>query len=133
MPNSEKRIGPPENLTPWKPGTSGNPGGRPKKKPLTEALEKIYSDPEECMAAARALAKKARKGSIAHFQEAANRLEGRVEAADESHGNVSFHINYLIWATSTTIRGRPSSAIRLRSNSATAPSIYGARDSRYAR
>jgi len=82
----------PENLTPWKPGTSGNPGGRPKKKPLTEALEKVYSDPEECMAAARALAKKARKGSIAHFQEAANRLEGRVEAADESHGNVSFHI-----------------------------------------
>ena len=31
-------------------------------------------------------------GSIAHFQEAANRLEGRVEAADESHGNVSFRI-----------------------------------------
>ena len=31
------------------------------------------------MAAARALAKKARKGSIAHFQEAANRLEGKVE------------------------------------------------------
>jgi len=34
----------------------------PKKKPLTEALEKIYSDPEECMAAASALAKKAQKG-----------------------------------------------------------------------
>jgi|SRR5215472_11357016 len=62
--NSEKRWGRPENLTPWKPGQSGNPGGRHKKKPLTEALEKIYSDPEECMAAARALAKKARKGVI---------------------------------------------------------------------
>ena len=75
--------GRPENLTPWKPGQSGNPEARPKKKPLTEALEKIYSDPEECMAAARALAKKARKGSIAHFQEAANRLEGKINSAEE--------------------------------------------------
>ena len=76
--NSGKPQGRPENLTPWKPGQSGNPGGRPKKKPLTEALEKIYSDPKECLAAARALAKKARAGSIAHFQEAANRLKGPV-------------------------------------------------------
>jgi len=78
--------------TRWKPGQSGNPGGRPKKKPLTEALEKIYSDPEECMAAARALAKKARAGSIAHFQEAANRLGGRVADTDESRGNVTFNV-----------------------------------------
>ena len=78
--------------TRWKPGQSGNPGGRPKKKPLTEALEKIYSDPEECMAAARALAKKARAGSITHFQEAANRLEGRVSDTDESRGNVTFNV-----------------------------------------
>ena len=90
--NRRKRGVPGGEATRFKPGQSGNPGGRPKKKPLTEALEKIYSEPEECMAAARALAKKARKGSIAHFQEVANRLEGRVEAADESRGNVSFHI-----------------------------------------
>jgi hypothetical protein len=76
----------------WKPGQSGNPTGRPKKKPLTEALEKIYSDPEECMAAARALAKKVRSGSIAHFQEAANRLDGRVSDTDESRGNVTFNV-----------------------------------------
>ena len=44
------------------------------------------------MAAARALARKARKGSIAHFQEAANRLEGKVESSDESAGNVVFNI-----------------------------------------
>jgi hypothetical protein len=59
---------------------------------LKEALEKIYSDPEECTAAARALAKKARKGSIAHFQEAANRLEGKVDSSDESAGNAVFNI-----------------------------------------
>jgi hypothetical protein len=74
------------------PGHSGNPDGRPKKKPLTEALEKIYSDPEECLKAARALAKKARMGSIAHFQEAANRLEGRVTDTDESRGNITFNV-----------------------------------------
>jgi len=44
------------------------------------------------MAAARALARKARKGSIAHFQEAANRLEGKVDSAAESAGNVVFNI-----------------------------------------
>ena len=77
---------------PWPKGVSGNPGGRPKKKPLTEALEKVFSDPKECMAAARALAKKARAGSIAHFQEAANRLEGRVSDTDESRGNVTFNV-----------------------------------------
>ena len=44
------------------------------------------------MAAARALAKKARKGSIAHFQEAANRLEGRIPDADESRGDVVFNV-----------------------------------------
>ena len=77
---------------PWPKGVSGNPGGRPKKKPLTEALEKVYSDPKECMAAARALAKKARAGSIAHFQEAANRLEGRISDTDEPHGNVTFNV-----------------------------------------
>lgn len=75
------------------PGKSGNPGGRPKKKPLTAALEKIYSDPKEALAAAKALGRKARGGSISHFQEAANRLEGRVEASDDSRGNVSFHVH----------------------------------------
>jgi len=44
------------------------------------------------MAAARALAKKARKGSIAHFQEVANRLEGKVDSAEESAGNVVYNI-----------------------------------------
>jgi len=77
--------------TQFKPGQSGNPGGRPKRKPITEALEKVFTL-EQCLVVAQALLKKAKKGSISHVQEAANRLEGRVEAADEPHGNVSFHI-----------------------------------------
>ena len=72
------------------PGQSGNPGGR-KKKPLTDALEEIFT-PAECRAAAKALAARVRKGSIAHFQEAANRLEGRVSDTDESRGNITFNV-----------------------------------------
>src|SRR6516165_111482 len=89
--NSEKRRGRPENLTPWRPGQSGNPGGRPKRKPITEALEKVFT-PEQCLAVAQALLKQAKKGSISHVQEAANRLEGRVEASDESAGGVTFNV-----------------------------------------
>jgi hypothetical protein len=77
--------------TQFKPGQSGNPGGRPKRKPITEALEKVFT-PEQCLAVAQALLKKAKKGSISHVQEAANRLEGRVEAANESAGGVTFNV-----------------------------------------
>jgi len=28
-----------KNLKPWPKGVSGNPGGRPKRKPVTEALQ----------------------------------------------------------------------------------------------
>jgi hypothetical protein len=34
-----------ENLKPWPKGVSGNPGGRPKKKPLTEAYQAAINDP----------------------------------------------------------------------------------------
>lgn len=45
MTTAKKQRGNPQNIVPykWKPGQpSPNPGGRPKKKPITEALEKLY-------------------------------------------------------------------------------------------
>jgi hypothetical protein len=66
------------------PGQSGNPEGGRLRKPLTAALEQIYSDPKEAMAAAKALAAKVRKGSVAHWQEAANRIEGKVTETMEA-------------------------------------------------
>ena len=39
-----------QNLKPWKPGQSGNPGGRPRLKPLTDRLHEVLEDPKECEA-----------------------------------------------------------------------------------
>ena len=30
-----------DNLLPWQPGQTGNPGGRPKKKPITDRYVRI--------------------------------------------------------------------------------------------
>jgi hypothetical protein len=57
-----------------------------------EALEKVFTL-EQCLAVAQALFKQAKKGSISHVQEAANRLEGKVESSDESAGGVSLTIS----------------------------------------
>ena len=32
------------NLRPWRKGQSGNPRGRPKKKPVTEAIEELADE-----------------------------------------------------------------------------------------
>jgi hypothetical protein len=65
--------------TQFKPGVSGNPDGRPKKKPLTEALERLLSKyPAEADTVARAMVRRMKKGSVTHFREVADRVEGRV-------------------------------------------------------
>jgi hypothetical protein len=46
--------------------------------PLTEALEAVYADPKEAMAAAKAMARKIRKGDTKAFAEVADRIEGKV-------------------------------------------------------
>lgn len=75
----------------WAPGVSGNPEGARRRKPITAALEQVFT-PEECLTVAKALLAKARKGSVPHIQEAANRLEGRVTDADGGRGNVNIQI-----------------------------------------
>ena len=88
--------GKPENLKPWPKGVSGNPGGRPKTKPLTEELERLLEQEApngkgETWAAriAEALVKKAAKGDVRAIAELANRLEGRPLQATEIDENVS--------------------------------------------
>ena len=38
-----------KNLRPWKKGESGNPGGRPKQKPLVEALHEVLTEQPELL------------------------------------------------------------------------------------
>lgn len=71
------------------PGKSGNPNGRPKKKPLTEALEKLLAKPEIARAIAKAMVSKARKGSVSHFESIADRVEGAVARSVEMKGEIT--------------------------------------------
>ncbi|MHB1674257.1 MAG: DUF5681 domain-containing protein [Acidobacteriaceae bacterium] len=73
-----------ENLKPWKPGQSGNPGRRPKKRPISEELERLLAeeapnDGGKLWAAviAEALLRKAREGDVRAIAELANRVEGK--------------------------------------------------------
>jgi hypothetical protein len=73
--------------TQFQPGQSGNPGGRPKSKPLTEAIERILkANPLEADKIAKAMLKKLRGGSVLHFKEIADRIEGKVVQQAELTG-----------------------------------------------
>lgn len=90
--NSKKNTGKPENLKPWKPGQSGNPSGRPKKKPITEMYERILNDPENVAAIERATISALRKGNMAmvlQLREMADRTEGKVTQPIEADVTVN--------------------------------------------
>lgn len=68
-------------LKPWKPGQSGNPSGRPHKKPVTEMYERILSDPIALKAMEKAIKKALGKGQMAmvlQLREMTDRVEGKV-------------------------------------------------------
>ena len=76
----------------WLPGHSGNPAGRPKKKPITRALEMIYLDPAEAMKSARAIVKQVNRGNVNAFAQVTDRLEGKVVQAIEHTGTVTHEL-----------------------------------------
>jgi hypothetical protein len=66
---------------PWKPGESGNPSGRPKKKPVTELYEQILADPENVAMVRASILKALSKGQMAmvlQLREMTERVEGKV-------------------------------------------------------
>ena len=88
-------MGRTENLKPWQPGQSGNPGGWPKSKPLTDELKCLLSQEAPnakgrtgASLIAEALLKKARKGDVRAIAELANRIEGKPRQAVELAGGV---------------------------------------------
>jgi hypothetical protein len=74
-------VPPPEHR--FKPGQSGNPGGRPKSKLLTQAYRELLEqvDPKERKTLAEILARKAvqqaLKGNLAALKEITDRTEGK--------------------------------------------------------
>jgi hypothetical protein len=80
----------------WQPGQSGNRNGRPKRKPITEELERLLDeiDPTDkkhrrtyrkrlAVALAEMVIK---KGNVAAFTEIADRVEGKVAQRQEHTG-----------------------------------------------
>jgi hypothetical protein len=68
----------PENLTPWKRGQSGNPGGYSKTRRMASALNtyiKLSGATEDIVAA---LVQGAKDGNIQHIREIFDRIDGKV-------------------------------------------------------
>jgi len=73
-----------ENLKPWKPGQSGNPGGRPKRDIAAEIARAIFErDPE---AIERAFAAALKKGDAKVFRVLADRAYGKPRQQIEQTG-----------------------------------------------
>ena len=66
-------------LRPFKPGQSGNPGGRPKKPMVDRMLEQALTSNDSATAKliAEKLIEKAKKGNLAAIKLIAERTEGR--------------------------------------------------------
>jgi len=77
--DNRKKRSLPKGAEPYKfkPGQSGNPGGRPKATPITDALRDALSDPAELEKFIGAVIKKAKKGDVKAFQAVSDRLEGK--------------------------------------------------------
>jgi len=79
--------------TQFKPGESGNPGGRPKSKPITDLLrELLEEDPQMARDIAKKLLQLAKKGSLGHFKEMTDRIEGPVVQQQESKADVMLKV-----------------------------------------
>ena len=95
--------------TQFQPGKSGNPGGRPKKRPYQEAHElladltvkdlDVKPDDPVPVAVAKVILREALKGKIDAAKEAANRTEGtpamRIEHVGEDEHPVHVRVSFV--------------------------------------
>ncbi len=83
----------------FQPGKSGNPGGRPKTRIISEAMRQILeeTDPRTRKTLAHKLAKKAIQkaaaGSVNHLREITDRVEGKAVNDEEPQGQTIIIIN----------------------------------------
>lgn len=89
---STRKLPPAMEANKWKPGQTGNAGGRPKKKPITEIFERIMNDPTMVAEFEKAISNSIKKGGMAgvmYVREAADRLEGKVTQPIEANVTVN--------------------------------------------
>lgn len=99
------------NLVTWQPGPTGNPGGRPKKKPITDRYLRIVETelPDDVRGAlglpqgatfgdaiALAQARKAVQGETPAAKEMREAIEGRAATQEEMEGGKNRVINIII-------------------------------------
>jgi len=90
----ESKLTPEMEAAKWKPGQSGNPNGRPKKKPVTDLYEEILNDPEAIAELRNAIRSSLRSGKMAmvlQLKEMAERVEGKVSQPVEVEGSLAIH------------------------------------------
>jgi uncharacterized protein DUF5681 len=76
--------GKPENLKPWKSGETGNPGGLPKKRPITDRyLAGLEAPPEENIRIALGLPEGATNGDAVAKAQIRAAIKGKTYAARE--------------------------------------------------
>lgn len=76
----------------FKPGQSGNPSGRPKKKPLTELYEQLLSDPKIMDQVRKSVVDMVKSGRMVgqlQLKEMAERVEGKVTQAVDVTGELT--------------------------------------------
>jgi phage gp16-like protein len=74
----------------WKPGQSGNPGGRPKGASLTNRLRKALdaNDGQLAEVVVKVLLREAAKGKYQHLREVLDRVDGKVVQKVELNATV---------------------------------------------
>lgn len=78
------------------PGQSGNPSGRPKKRPITEIYEAILADPENCAKIQEAIIRNlvgGRMAGVLTLNEMAERVEGKVTQPVEVNGELTLTLS----------------------------------------
>ena len=91
MPENSKKNSPAEHLKPhqFQPGQSGNPGGRPKKKPLTDAIMAELAKDDNLSEVAKKFVQMMKMGKVEAVKEVWDRLEGKVATTVNANVNTA--------------------------------------------